>query len=78
MPGWCGPGARAGTRAVARCGGAALARTHSVGRDERHLHLVCVHALCVSCGRCVRTCGEVPGAFARTATGRGCEADVQT
>jgi len=55
-----------------------LARTHRVGRDERDLHLVFVHEPCVSFGRCVRTCDEVPGAFARTASGRGFDADVQT
>ncbi len=34
------------------------------------------HELCISCGRCVRACDEVQGAFALTATGRGFEANI--
>ncbi len=40
-------------------------------RDERHPYLVLQHELCISCGRCVRACDEIQGAFALTATGRG-------
>jgi predicted molibdopterin-dependent oxidoreductase YjgC len=40
-------------------------------RDERHPYLVLQHEFCISCGRCVRACDEVQGAFALTATGRG-------
>ena len=39
--------------------------------DDRHPYLVIQHELCISCGRCVRACDEVQGAFALTATGRG-------
>jgi predicted molibdopterin-dependent oxidoreductase YjgC len=39
--------------------------------DRRHPYLVLQHELCISCGRCVRACDEVQGAFALTATGRG-------
>ena len=39
--------------------------------DERHPYLALQHELCISCGRCVRACDEVQGAFALTATGRG-------
>jgi predicted molibdopterin-dependent oxidoreductase YjgC len=44
--------------------------------DLRHPYLALRHELCISCGRCVRACDEVQGAFALTATGRGFEADV--
>jgi NADH dehydrogenase/NADH:ubiquinone oxidoreductase subunit G len=39
--------------------------------DGRHPYLALRHELCISCGRCVRACDEVQGAFALTATGRG-------
>jgi formate dehydrogenase major subunit len=39
--------------------------------DDRHPYLALRHELCISCGRCVRACDEVQGAFALTATGRG-------
>ena len=39
--------------------------------DGRHPYLVIQHELCISCGRCVRACDEIQGAFALTATGRG-------
>ena len=39
--------------------------------DRRHPYLALQHELCISCGRCVRACDEVQGAFALTATGRG-------
>jgi predicted molibdopterin-dependent oxidoreductase YjgC len=39
--------------------------------DARHPYLALQHELCISCGRCVRACDEVQGAFALTATGRG-------
>lgn len=42
-----------------------------VEHDERHPYLALQHELCISCGRCVRACDEVQGAFALTATGRG-------
>ena len=44
--------------------------------DERHPYLAFQHELCISCGRCVRACDEVQGAFALTATGRGFTANV--
>jgi predicted molibdopterin-dependent oxidoreductase YjgC len=44
--------------------------------DERHPYLAFQHDMCISCGRCVRACDEVQGAFALTATGRGFTANV--
>jgi len=55
-----------------RFGGA----THAVERDERHPYLAFRHELCISCGRCVRACDEVQGAFALTVTGRGFHSNV--
>ncbi|MHB8491059.1 MAG: 2Fe-2S iron-sulfur cluster-binding protein [Solirubrobacteraceae bacterium] len=49
---------------------------HEVRHDERHPYLAIWHELCISCGRCVRACDEVQGAFALTATGRGFHANV--
>jgi predicted molibdopterin-dependent oxidoreductase YjgC len=50
--------------------------THEPALDDRHPYLAFRHELCISCGRCVRACDEVQGAFALTATGRGFEANV--
>jgi formate dehydrogenase major subunit len=50
--------------------------THEPAHDERHPYLAFAHELCISCGRCVRACDEVQGAFALTATGRGFGANV--
>jgi bidirectional [NiFe] hydrogenase diaphorase subunit len=44
---------------------------HAHVHDERHPYLALQHELCISCGRCVRACDEIQGAFALTATGRG-------
>ena len=44
---------------------------HLADHDLRHPYLAFQHELCISCGRCVRACDEVQGAFALTATGRG-------
>ncbi|CAN5189856.1 hypothetical protein BH20ACT16_BH20ACT16_14380 [soil metagenome] len=49
---------------------------HVPAHDERHPYLALQHELCISCGRCVRACDEVQGAFALTATGRGFEANI--
>jgi formate dehydrogenase major subunit len=49
---------------------------HGTDHDERHPYLALQHELCISCGRCVRACDEVQGAFALTATGRGLHANV--
>ncbi|MHB8691005.1 MAG: 2Fe-2S iron-sulfur cluster-binding protein [Solirubrobacteraceae bacterium] len=49
---------------------------HSRRHDTRHPYLAFQHELCISCGRCVRACDEVQGAFALTATGRGFHANV--
>ena len=49
---------------------------HTVKHDTRHPYLAFQHELCISCGRCVRACDEVQGAFALTATGRGFSANV--
>jgi predicted molibdopterin-dependent oxidoreductase YjgC len=49
---------------------------HRVEHDYRHPYLAFQHELCISCGRCVRACDEVQGAFALTATGRGFDANV--
>jgi predicted molibdopterin-dependent oxidoreductase YjgC len=51
-------------------------QTHHADHDERHPYLAFQHELCISCGRCVRACDEVQGAFALTATGRGFTANV--
>ncbi len=50
--------------------------THVTDHDERHPYLAFQHELCISCGRCVRACDEVQGAFALTATGRGFAANI--
>jgi len=50
--------------------------THAADHDERHPYLAFQHELCISCGRCVRACDEVQGAFALTATGRGFGANI--
>ena len=50
--------------------------THKVEHDFRHPYLAFQHELCISCGRCIRACDEVQGAFALTATGRGFQANV--
>ena len=55
-----------------RWGGA----VHRRDDDLRHPYLALRHELCISCGRCVRACDEVQGAFALTATGRGFEANI--
>ncbi len=49
---------------------------HEVSRDLRHPYLALRHELCISCGRCVRACDEIQGAFALTATGRGFETNI--
>jgi NADH dehydrogenase/NADH:ubiquinone oxidoreductase subunit G len=49
---------------------------HRAEDDFRHPYLALRHELCISCGRCVRACDEVQGAFALTATGRGFEANI--
>jgi formate dehydrogenase major subunit len=50
--------------------------THEADHDLRHPYLALRHELCISCGRCVRACDEIQGAFALTATGRGFTANV--
>ncbi|MEY2513851.1 MAG: formate dehydrogenase major subunit [bacterium] len=50
--------------------------THERAHDLRHPYLALRHELCISCGRCVRACDEIQGAFALTATGRGFEANI--
>ena len=49
---------------------------HEPRHDERHPYLSLHHELCISCGRCVRACDEIQGAFALTATGRGFGSNV--
>lgn len=49
---------------------------HERDLDTRHPYLAFQHELCISCGRCVRACDEVQGAFALTATGRGFGANI--
>ncbi len=50
--------------------------THTADHDLRHPYLAFQHELCISCGRCVRACDEVQGAFALTATGRGFSSNI--
>ncbi|HET9094627.1 MAG TPA: 2Fe-2S iron-sulfur cluster-binding protein [Solirubrobacteraceae bacterium] len=50
--------------------------THPVRHELEHPYLAFRHELCISCGRCIRACDEVQGAFALSATGRGFEANV--
>ena len=50
--------------------------THEPQLDHRHPYLALQHELCISCGRCVRACDEVQGAFALTAVGRGFHANI--
>jgi formate dehydrogenase major subunit len=50
--------------------------THVVDHDTRHPYLAFQHELCISCGRCVRACDEIQGAFALTAVGRGFSSNV--
>lgn len=49
---------------------------HETSEDVRHPYLALRQQLCISCGRCVRACDEVQGAFALTAVGRGFDANV--
>ena len=64
--------ARALDVSTSRWHGAAHAPEH----DTRHPYLALQHELCISCGRCVRACDEIQGAFALTATRRGFHANV--
>ena len=41
--------------------------------DDSHPYLLLDRDLCIACGRCVRMCDEVQGAFALTLVGRGAE-----
>jgi formate dehydrogenase major subunit len=77
------PGGHTELAAVARALGVTESRwsgathaTHVRNHDERHPYLAFQHELCISCGRCVRACDEVQGAFALTVTGRGFDANV--
>lgn len=66
--------------AVARDLGVTTSRwtgaVHAQRHDTRHPYLAFQHELCISCGRCVRACDEIQGAFALTAVGRGFDANV--
>ena len=66
--------ARARRRRRQRCAGPASSTRRD--HDERHPYLALQHELCISCGRCVRACDEIQGAFALTATGRGFGANI--
>jgi formate dehydrogenase major subunit len=74
------PGAHTELAAVAGGFGVTESRwpgaTHMPDYDDLHPYLAFQHELCISCGRCVRACDEVQGAFALTATGRGFRAKV--
>jgi predicted molibdopterin-dependent oxidoreductase YjgC len=47
-----------------------------VRHETDHPYLALQHELCISCGRCVRACDEIQGAFALTAVGRGFRAGI--
>lgn len=74
------PAAHTELAAVAQSVGARPGRfegeRHEVVHDTRHPYLAFQHELCISCGRCIRACDEVQGAFALTATGRGFHTNV--
>ncbi len=72
-PGW--PPRSGSTPAAARAAASRAPPTRS-RFDERHPYLAFQHELCISCGRCVRACDEVQGAFALTVTGRGFHSNV--
>lgn len=67
LTGWC---ERFGVGADLFGGGREL------GRDDSHPYLALDRDLCISCGRCVRMCDEVQGAFALTLAGRGADTVV--
>ncbi|WP_236652087.1 2Fe-2S iron-sulfur cluster-binding protein [Streptacidiphilus neutrinimicus] len=46
------------------------------GRDDSHPYVHLDRDLCIACGRCVRMCAEVQGAFALTLVGRGADTVV--
>lgn len=48
----------------------------AVRHETDHPYLALQHELCISCGRCVRACDEIQGAFALTAVGRGFHAGI--
>ena len=73
-PSW--PGWPPRSDSTAGRGGRFEGATHEVALDERHPYLAFQHELCISCGRCVRACDEVQGAFALTVTGRGFHSNV--
>ena len=64
---------RASSRSASCAGRASGAARRTT---ERHPYLALQHELCISCGRCVRACDEIQGAFALTATGRGFESGI--
>jgi formate dehydrogenase major subunit len=49
---------------------------HGRGTDHSHPYVLLDRDLCIACGRCVRACGEIQGAFAITLTGRGMDTVV--
>jgi formate dehydrogenase major subunit len=49
---------------------------HERGTDHSHPYVLLDRDLCIACGRCVRACGEVQGAFAITLSGRGMDTVV--
>jgi formate dehydrogenase major subunit len=69
------PGARNELREVAAHLGVRESRfvgaRHASPRDERHPYLAMDLDECIVCGRCVRACEELQGAFALTYVGRG-------
>ncbi|GAA1388090.1 formate dehydrogenase subunit alpha [Catellatospora chokoriensis] len=47
-----------------------------LGRDDSHPYVHLDRDLCIACGRCVRMCDDVQGAFALTLAGRGADTVV--
>ncbi|MEU8006058.1 formate dehydrogenase subunit alpha [Catellatospora sp. NPDC049111] len=70
------------TELAARCAelgvgpDAFAAAGRGLGGDDSHPYVLLDRDLCIACGRCVRMCDDVQGAFALTLAGRGSDTVV--